>query len=259
MDSKKCPRCGLYNSSTALRCACGYRFAPAAAATPVSAVLAPVGPALVPAALPYRPVVPAVPASGDAGLLGQRFGRRAAAYVIDFIFYAAGTVAATFAADLILLVPVLVVTRLTGQRFTFVNGGAALVWLNDGINLVAMTLFFAIPEWLYGATLGKVLLGMRVVKPTGERCDLKGALVRSVARYIDGLFCGLIAYAEMKPPLYQRLGNKWGQTVVVRAGDPAIKQPREWWWFLVATAIYLAMHSGLLLLYFIIAARPVAQ
>jgi hypothetical protein len=47
----------------------------------------------------------------------------------------------------------------------------------------------------------------------------------------------------MKPPLYQRIGDKSAQTVVVDSRDPVIRQQRAGWWFLVALLIYLAIDA----------------
>lgn len=47
-----------------------------------------------------------------------------------------------------------------------------------------------------------------------------GALVRSLAYYIDGFFFGVVAYSTMsKSPLKQRLGDQWGNTAVFRAAS----------------------------------------
>jgi uncharacterized RDD family membrane protein YckC len=53
--------------------------------------------------------------------------------------------------------------------------------------LVVMFLYFVLLEGLTGATLGKRLLGLRVVAASGDRVGLPGALVRNVLRAVDGL------------------------------------------------------------------------
>jgi hypothetical protein len=47
----------------------------------------------------------------------------------------------------------------------------------------------------------------------------------------------------MKAPLYQRLGDKTAKTIVVGSHDPIIRQPRDWWWFLVATGLWVAVDT----------------
>lgn len=51
------------------------------------------------------------------------------------------------------------------------------------------------------------------------------------------------AYTSMKPPLYQRIGDRDAKTIVVGAKEEIIQQPREWWWFLLATALYLLINA----------------
>jgi uncharacterized RDD family membrane protein YckC len=104
-------------------------------------------------------------------------------------------------------------------------------------------LYFALFEWLYGATVGKAILRMRVVRPSGEPCGLASALVRGLWRYIDGLFFGLVAYASMKPFLYQRLGDKAANTVVAHASDPYIQHRRPVWGFFAAAILYVAIDT----------------
>jgi uncharacterized RDD family membrane protein YckC len=107
--------------------------------------------------------------------------------------------------------------------------------------LIIGAVYFAVFEWLYGATPGKAVLGMRVVRENGEPCSLGPAFTRALLRYVDGLLFGLPALATMKEPLHQRIGDKAAKTVVVSAQDPIIQQPRAWWWFLVAAGLYLAL------------------
>ena len=109
------------------------------------------------------------------------------------------------------------------------------------IGFVTSTLYFMVFEWLYGATPGKVILGIRVVMEDGRPCSLGAALIRDLLRLIDGLFFGIPAYVTMKEPLLQRIGDKAAKTVVVGAKDTFIRQAPEWWWFIVAAAIYLGI------------------
>jgi uncharacterized RDD family membrane protein YckC len=81
--------------------------------------------------------------------------------------------------------------------------------------------YHAVAEWIGGATLGKLLLGLRVrtAAQLGP-CTAVRAVVRSLAYYIDGFFFAFIAYGAMsKSPTRQRLGDRWAGTVVVRAAS----------------------------------------
>ena len=45
--------------------------------------------------------------------------------------------------------------------------------------------WFVLPEWLWGATLGKKILGLRVQKADGSRLGLGSALLRRVCDLFD--------------------------------------------------------------------------
>jgi uncharacterized RDD family membrane protein YckC len=83
--------------------------------------------------------------------------------------------------------------------------------------------YHSIAEWIGGATLGKMLLGLRVRTAAKlEHCTLVRAIVRSLAYYADGFFFAFVAYGAMsKSPTRQRLGDRWAGTVVVRASSLA--------------------------------------
>lgn len=85
-------------------------------------------------------------------------------------------------------------------------------------------------EAIAGTSLGKLLLGFRVVSLSGGHvfpCAPISALQRSIAFLADGLFFGYFAYLAMKEsPLNQRMGDAWAETVVVRGSSlpPGAKQ-----------------------------------
>jgi uncharacterized RDD family membrane protein YckC len=77
--------------------------------------------------------------------------------------------------------------------------------------------YYGVSEALTGQTLGKALLGLRVVKLDGSPCTPGAALVRTLLRLIDGLplfyLVGLICIAVSARA--QRLGDMAAGTVVV--------------------------------------------
>jgi uncharacterized RDD family membrane protein YckC len=104
------------------------------------------------------------------------------------------------------------------------------------LGTVGSILYFAVSEWVGGATLGKWLCGLRVytAELTLDRafllalhpCTARGALLRSVAWLVDAMFCGAIAYLTMKDSATQaRLGDRWGRTVVVLASSTRAAPP----------------------------------
>ena len=167
--------------------------------------------------------------------VGKKFGRRAGAYIIDSIFF-----------NVIFIVIYLfemmmigLILYLSGQ--TYPIDAQPNLCLNLVINFVLFILYFVIFEWLYGATPGKLILGMRVIQQNGAPCRLGAALIRGLLRFIDGLFFGVVAFSVMHPPLYQRVGDKSAKTIVVGAKDAVIQRPRAWWWFLIASGLYLLL------------------
>jgi len=81
--------------------------------------------------------------------------------------------------------------------------------------------YHTIAEGLGGASIGKLVCGLRTIGADGRPCSIAGAFKRSLAFYVDGFVFGLVAYSAMSSsPLNQRIGDRWGHTAVVRA--PAV-------------------------------------
>jgi len=176
-----------------------------------------------------------------AQAIGKTFGPRAGAYVIDMIaFYAVSYIVAFGVGFGIALV-----FMLTGRELPTFDQSQKI--LSQIASLILFVVYFTVFEWLYGATLGKLILGMRVVKENGDPCNLGAALVRALLRFIDGFFFAIPAAITMKAPLYQRFGDKSAGTIVVGAKDTVIQRPRTWTSFLAATGLYLAVHSVVIL------------
>ncbi len=88
------------------------------------------------------------------------------------------------------------------------------------LGLAASTAYHTLSEGLGGATVGKLILGLRVVSEDASPAKVGRALLRSLAFFLDGFFFGAVAYGSMsRSPRQQRLGDKWGHTVVVRASS----------------------------------------
>lgn len=102
---------------------------------------------------------------------------------------------------------------ITQQGFSL-EGKPALVSL--GAVLVVGFAYHWLLEGLGGATLGKVLMGLRVMGLSGKACGLKASLIRNLFRVMDGLgfyLVGLLVAIFSKRR--QRLGDHLGKTVVV--------------------------------------------
>ncbi|HEY70661.1 MAG TPA: RDD family protein [Anaerolineae bacterium] len=168
---------------------------------------------------------------------GKKFGIRALSWIIDQLFmyaidYATGFLAGMFIGYALMLMDIEV------NYFQELPWGLSLL-----LGLFGALVYAVSFEAFFGATIGKLLLGMRVIKTDGTPCDFKAALVRGVLRFVDAIVFGLIAYMSMKPPLYQRLGDQSAKTLVVSSRDPIIREARSWDWIILAGLFYLVING----------------
>ena len=124
---------------------------------------------------------------------------------------------------LIVLFPLsIVVGLLSGGGYAVSGNGYATAGVNVEGAAAWLLLFLAIgyyvaAETLTGATLGKRMVGIRVVGEDGEHVSFGAALVRNVLRPIDFLFFYLVgAISALLSQRGQRLGDRVAHTVVVR-------------------------------------------
>jgi uncharacterized RDD family membrane protein YckC len=94
-----------------------------------------------------------------------------------------------------------------------VNVGGGAFWA-----LVALGIgYYVACESASGATLGKRMVGIRVVGEDGEHVTFGAAVVRNLLRVVDCLFFYLVgALFALTSPRGQRLGDRAAHTVVVR-------------------------------------------
>ena len=110
------------------------------------------------------------------------------------------------------------------------TGGANVVrgpgYTNAGVEIegdallmiiVLVLAYYVFAEALTGMTLGKRLVGIRVVDEAGEHVAFGPAVVRNLFRLIDGFLFYLVgALFAFSPPKCQRLGDRAAHTLVVR-------------------------------------------
>ena len=79
--------------------------------------------------------------------------------------------------------------------------------------------YYMLLEGIAGGTIGKFMTGIRVVNVDGTKLAWSGAVVRNVARVVDGFpyFLPYLvgAFSVWSSSTNQRLGDRWGNTVVV--------------------------------------------
>jgi uncharacterized RDD family membrane protein YckC len=80
-----------------------------------------------------------------------------------------------------------------------------------------VVLYYVLMEGYLGQTLGKMLLGIKVVREdTGEVPGVTAATIRTVLRAIDGLFGYVVAFVTVLiSGKRQRLGDMAARTLVV--------------------------------------------
>jgi uncharacterized RDD family membrane protein YckC len=92
-----------------------------------------------------------------------------------------------------------------------VAGNAAWVWLGLALS------YYVLCEGTTGMTLGKRIVGIRVVDEEGDFAGFGAAIVRNLLRVVDGLFFYLVgAIFALTSPRGQRLGDRAAHTIVVR-------------------------------------------
>jgi uncharacterized RDD family membrane protein YckC len=103
---------------------------------------------------------------------------------------------------------------------------------------LGMLLYHVFTEGICGASMGKLICGLRVITTEGLPCGLNSAFKRSLLYYWDGLFFGLVGYYSMeKSNLKQRYGDAWARTIVVKSGQVPPGSRRAGWIFVLALAL----------------------
>jgi len=138
----------------------------------------------------------------------QGIGTRLVAQIVDSI---------------ILLVLYFVVgAALFGGPSFDVYGAAAMSFL--AIYGILAFLYFAVLEGYRGATVGKMVMKIRVVREDGSPCGIVPAIIRNILRIVDSLpflyIIGMILISRSSKK--QRLGDSVAKTVVVKVGPEQV-------------------------------------
>jgi uncharacterized RDD family membrane protein YckC len=206
-----CIRCGVSNTGTARFCAaCGQPLPPARTpvAPPAPATVAQPDPAPVaPPDLPTPPVPPAQAAPAPPGTAVAGMGDRVLAVVLDAVLGAA-------------------VFAVTGMAIALRRGGATEsgfslqgtpALMTMGITALVGLLYYWLGEGLFGATLGKGIVGIAVERKGGGPCGLMASLIRNLFRLVDGIAVYLVGFlVAVLSASRQRIGDHVARTIVVR-------------------------------------------
>jgi uncharacterized RDD family membrane protein YckC len=105
------------------------------------------------------------------------------------------------------------VERGNGYVNAGINVAGAGFWAFSALGLT----YYIVSEGLTGMTVGKRIVGIRVVAEQGEHLSLGAAVIRNLLRPVDSLFFFLVgALFALTSPRRQRLGDRAAGTVVVR-------------------------------------------
>jgi len=134
----------------------------------------------------------------------QGFGSRLVAQIVDGI--------------ILLIVNYILGATMAGATSFALYGAEAYPLLGAGG--VIFLLYFVILEGMWGATVGKMVMKIKVVREDGSACGLMPALIRNILRIIDALpFLYIIGLIFMsRSDKKQRLGDRVAKTVVVKSG-----------------------------------------
>ena len=206
-----CPSCGAENLAGIPRCEkCGALF-PSPPDTPGDG---------------KGPQVKSAPLAG--GRIVARLGDRLIAVILD------GVMGAIFFAVIGMYAAVRF-GGVTDSGFSL-EGKPALIAM--GSALVVGFLYYWLLEGVFGATVGKAIVGLRVRDKSGDPCTLKASVIRNLLRIIDALgvyFVGFLVAVLSK--LRQRVGDHLAGTVVVE--DPASRLVRA-----LVIALWLVIAAG---------------
>lgn len=191
-----CPACGAPSAENARYCqSCGALLTPPPAAPP------PPDPA------GFEPTAPSPKAAGEKPLESPPVARlrdRVRAIILDSLLMAAA---------------ILVMTMWVGARWgvateTGYELTRKLALIAGVVVGLVVFLYLWLLEGLFGATLGKGIVGIRVRTQTGGKCSLGASFIRNLLRPIDGITLYLIALFSKRR---QRLGDHLAHTIVVQA------------------------------------------
>jgi RDD family len=163
--------------------------------------------------------------------------RRCAAYTIDVVLIALSLVTVIWVTGDVRRVPNC--DHIPPGRACFGYQSAALlvnskalVWF--GISLLAMiVLVIIVPQAIAGTSIGKALLGIRVVRRDGSPPGVVRSTVRLLCWGIDGLalLLPVALWSAIFSPGHRRVGDFAAGTFVVRhraAGEPVRYSPVPW-------------------------------
>ncbi|RQW92190.1 MAG: RDD family protein, partial [Geobacter sp.] len=163
-----------------------------------------------------------------------RLGDRLLALIFDTIVIAAA----------LALIGVLIASQSGGftEKGFSLEGTPAL--LTIGSTMLFALLYHWLFEGLWGATLGKAIIGIKVVDKSGSKCNLKSAFIRNLCRIIDGIAVYLVGFfVAIFSKLRQRVGDHLANTVVIEIKPKKLTRVISIlvWFAVIAVSIFFSL------------------
>ena len=144
---------------------------------------------------------------------GSGFWIRALAYVIDLILF----FAVSYFVELIITVLYILLGNIDEASYNAALKHTTVI--RYVLSIIPWVAYFIICESVFGATLGKLICKLRVVKLDGSLVNFWQAFLRGIFRLIDGLFLGGVAALFMSAHRNQRIGDQIARSFVVPSKD----------------------------------------
>lgn len=147
------------------------------------------------------------PAVGPMGLRPAPARDRFIAFFIDsyigfFIYWFSGSLLAGF---------------FKNASLAELHQNPARLWIHLGLSILALFFYYLFMESVFHATLGKLFTRLRVTETSGLPPSLGNCFIRNFLRLVDYPLFFLIAVISMESsPLHQRLGDRAGNTMVIK-------------------------------------------
>jgi uncharacterized RDD family membrane protein YckC len=142
------------------------------------------------------------------------FWVRAAARVIDWVVVMAGFLIAFL--NMCASTGFLSAFEHTTRQRTWIDFIDKESWVSWTTTLAAFVVYHAVAEGALGTTIGKRVMGLRVVTLELGRPSFRQAFQRSAGFLVDSFFFFLVAARAMnESPIRQRVGDEWADTRVV--------------------------------------------
>lgn len=234
-----CQQCGSPNEPGSLFCGkCGGAMSVAAAHTGTSFLASTARIPSSPHGSPAVPVSPPIPRS-VAPIPTSAPTAAAQTLVDDYVVAAMGDRAIAALLDsivvAILIIPVGMWAAVrsggvTPNGFELQGTAAFITFFMIGIFWL---LYYWLFEGLFGTTLGKLVMQVKVQRLDGSNIGFGKSLIRNSLRVIDGIGLYLVGFLiALLSSKRQRLGDHFAGTIVVRAMPrrrPGWPQPSRWW------------------------------